>query len=204
MKTLRFWITCIILTTTTAGTLKAQEGYIGEIRMFAGNFAPRGWALCNGQMLSISQNQALFSILGTTYGGNGQTNFALPDLRGRVPVHAGASAGPGLTNVQLGESGGTQTNSLLAVNLPQHAHVLEIKGVELVGNTHLPTGAYPANTKLLDKEYYKPQTGENPTLVTSQTVQSSIVGGSQPVNNMQPYLGINYIICIQGVFPSRN
>lgn len=202
-KTLKSFTIAIFLLIISAGNLQAQEAFLGEIKMFAGNFPTRGWAFCDGQILSIAQNTALFSLLGTTYGGNGQTTFALPDLRGRVPVHAGATAGPGLTKVNLGQSAGTETVILISNNLPPHTHNVEIKGVELDGNTHLPTGAYPANTKLLDKEYYKPASGETPALKTMQTVQTSTAGSAQPINNMQPYLGVNYIICLEGIFPSR-
>src|SRR6476620_8139642 len=102
-----------------------MEGYIAESRLFAGNFAPRGWAFCQGQLLSISQNTALFSILGTTYGGNGQTTFGLPDLRGRVPIHSGGSQGPGLSPYDLGEMGGTETNTLTINQMPAHNHTVQ-------------------------------------------------------------------------------
>ncbi len=122
----------------------AQEEYIGTIKMFAGNFAPRGYLFCDGRLLPISQYTALFSILGTMYGGNGVTTFALPDLRGRVPIQAGA--GPELSNYALGQSGGEERTSLTIANLPQHMHGITALGVELEGNSHLPTDAYPANT----------------------------------------------------------
>ncbi len=168
--------------------------FIGMIIMFGGNFAIRGWALCQGQILSIAQNTALFSILGTTYGGNGQTTFALPDLRGRVPV--GFGQGPGLSNVDLGEMGGSTSATLTINNLPQHNHAMT--GSTLAGNTSVPTGAVPANTGGLDKEYS--------TVLTSNVAMAAtgVSGGSQPFGIQNPYLGINFQIALQGIFPSRN
>ena len=174
-----------------------MEGTIGEIRMFAGNFAPRNWAFCAGQLLSISQNTALFSILGTTYGGNGQTTFALPDLRGRVPV--GTGTGPGLPSVNLGEVSGTPTVTLLVSNLPAHNHPLN--AVTEAGSSATPTGNLLANTGALDKEY-APAAGNTATAMGATAIGNT--GSSTPINNMQPYLGMNYIICLFGIFPSRN
>lgn len=171
-----------------------MEGYIAAIWMFAGNFAPRNWAFCQGQILSIAQNTALFSLLGTTYGGNGQTTFALPDLRGRAPI--GAGQGPGLSNISLGEQAGTENITVLTQNLPQHSHTMT--GSTLAGNTSVPTGAVPANSGALDKEY---------SSVLSSNVAmapTGITGGSQPVGSRNPYLGMNYVICMQGIFPNRN
>lgn len=172
-----------------------QEGFIGEIRMFAGNFAPRGWAFCEGQLLAVSSNEALFSILGTTYGGDGRTTFGLPDLRGRVPIHAGT--GPGLSTRQLGSRSGSETNILSVNNLPSHSHT--VNAVSEDGNQSLPTGNLPAGTKLLDKEY-SDATG-NTTMSASMLNNT---GNNQAVNNMQPYLTIHYIIATTGVYPSRN
>lgn len=176
------------------GKAKAQEGFIGEIRMFAGNFAPKDWAFCQGQLLSISQNTALFSILGTTYGGNGTTTFALPNLSGRVPV--GVGQGAGLTNRQLGEMSGTETVTLTTAQMPAHSHT--VNAVTADGNQNLPTNSFPANTKTLDKEYstVAPNTTMNPTMI-------GVSGGSQPFGVMQPSLGMNYIICVNGIYPSR-
>jgi microcystin-dependent protein len=173
--------------------------FIGEIIMFAGNFAPRGWAFCQGQILSIAQNTALFSILGTTYGGNGQTTFALPDLRGRVPI--GQGQGPGLPAVSLGEVSGSPTHTLIQAEMPQHNHL--INTVADVANTANPTGGSlavgqgPNNSTL---SLYSNQTPNSP--LNAQTC--GIAGGSQPFSVMQPYLGMNYIIALQGIFPSRN
>jgi microcystin-dependent protein len=173
----------------------AQDPFIGEIRMFAGNFAPRGWAKCEGQLLAISQNSALFSILGTTYGGDGRTTFALPDLRGRVPMHYGS--GPGLSSYTQGQSGGSETNMLAVANLPAHNH--SINAVTADGNTSVPGGNLPAGTKLLDKEY-----SDATATTTMNATMVSSTGGGQAVNNMQPYLTVTYIIALQGIYPSRN
>jgi len=172
-----------------------QEGFIGEIRMFAGNFAPRGWAMCDGQLLPINQNQALFSILGTTYGGDGRTTFGLPDLRSRVAVHAGT--GPGLSTRRLGSKSGLETNVLSVTNLPSHSHT--VNAVSGDGNQSLPTGNLPAGTKLLDKEY---SDASGNTTMDASMVNNT--GDGSSVNNMQPYLTIHYIIATTGVFPSRN
>ncbi|RYY32428.1 MAG: phage tail protein [Sphingobacteriaceae bacterium] len=168
--------------------------YIGMIIMFGGNFAIRDWALCQGQILSIAQNTALFSLLGTTYGGNGQTTFALPDLRGRVPI--GWGQGPGLPTYDLGQVGGTETVTLTANQMPAHSHPLS--GSSLAGNASLPTGAVPANSGPLDKEYS--------TVFTSNVamVPTGIAGGSQPFPIRDPYLCLNFQIALAGIFPSRN
>lgn len=168
-----------------------SEPFIGQITLFAGNFAPRSWAFCDGQLLPISQNQALFSILGTTYGGDGRTTFALPDLRGRVPIHAGQ--GPGLSPMQLGQRAGSETNTLSVQQLPSHSHPLNSKEE---GNSDSPVGTFIAGD------------GSNSFGSSADKQMSSTavgaVGGNQPVNNMQPYLAVNYIIALFGIFPSRN
>lgn len=191
-------ITLVAVTILLTGFLRAnaQEAFIGEIRMFAGNFAPRGWAFCQGQILSIAQNTALFSILGTTYGGNGQTTFALPDLRGRVPV--GTGQGPGLPMCDLGEVNGSYSVTLTASNMPVHTHSVSIAATTIDGDTSNPADAIPANTKALDKEY---STGASNTFMKANTTTTA--GGSQPFDNRQPYLGMNYIIAIEGIYPSR-
>lgn len=182
-----------------------MEGTIGEILMFAGNFAPRSWAFCNGQLLPIAQNQALFSILGTTYGGDGRTTFALPDLRGRVPIHAGQ--GPGLSDRRLGQAGGSETNTVNAAQLPAHTHAATgtaaLPALSVEGDTATPTNAIPAKSGMGEPDY---STGAGDTTMAPATVEVTVqsAGGNQPVNNMQPFLGINYIICLQGIFPSRN
>lgn len=160
-----------------------MDGYIGEIRLWSANFAPRNWAFCHGQLISISQNTALFSILGTTYGGNGQTTFALPDLRGRVGV--GTGQGPGLTYRTLGEQAGIENVTLLANQIPNHTHPIvktTTTGTDISSNTFV-VGA----------------PGE-----TAQTASSGNTGGNAPHSNMQPYLVLNYIICMYGIYPSRS
>ena len=173
----------------------AQDPFIGEIRMFAGNFAPRGWAKCEGQLLAISQYNALFSILGTRYGGDGRTTLALPDLRGRVAI--GSGSGPGLTPRSLSQRSGSETNMLTVANLPAHNH--SINAVTADGNTSVPGGNLPAGTKLLDKEY-----SDATATTTMNATMVSSTGGGQAVNNMQPYLTVTYIIALQGLYPSRN
>jgi microcystin-dependent protein len=178
--------------------VKAQTGeeFLGEIRMFAGNFAPRNWAECNGQLLPINQLQALYSIIGTTYGGDGITTFALPDLRGRAPIHAGN--GPGLTSRPQGSTGGTENIYLTVQNLPAHNHLITANASTDVGTTNIPTANYPANTSVLDKEY---ATSSNTTMGISTTGNT---GNYTPFSNAQPYGVVRYIICLQGVFPSQN
>lgn len=173
------------------------DPFIGQIIMFGGSFAPRGWALCDGQLLAISQNTALFSILGTTYGGDGRTTFGLPDLRGRVPMHPGN--GPGLTPRQLGQEGGSETNTLDITQLPNHAHAFpQIARSNVAGDTGDPTNAGLANTGARDRDYTSTTGG------TANTGQTLPAGGSQPVNNLQPFNTVNFIIALQGLFPSRS
>ena len=178
-----------------------MEGYIGQLIMFAGTFAPRNWAFCQGQLLSISQNTALFSILGTTYGGNGQTTFALPDLRGRVPV--GTGQGPGLPSITLGEVSGEPTHTLLTTEIPAHVHPINGNASGLAnsaapaGNS-IGIGVVPStNTPVNMYNNAAPNAALN-------AGTCGIAGGNQPHNNMQPYLGMNYVICLFGIFPSRN
>jgi microcystin-dependent protein len=184
-----------------------MEGTIGEIRMFAGNFAPKNWSFCNGSLQSIAQNTALFSILGTTFGGDGRTTFGLPDFRGRVAV--GTGQGPGLSSVVLGELAGSQTNTLIVSNLPSHTHTATgtvTPGASLGGRgantSNIPTNNYPLETASGNNIYANPSNtnmGQSPVTVTVNNTGNNI-----PVNNMQPYLGMNYIICLFGIFPSRN
>ena len=193
-KSIIISISCICLLWTTR--MAAQEDFIGEIRMFAGNFAPRGWAFCDGQLLAISQNDALFSIIGTTYGGDGVTTFALPDLRGRLPVHKGQGAG--LTNYTLGEKFGQETVTLVPNNLPPHTH--PVYGVSESGTQANPAGNFPANSQAQDPEYAV--NGTRVPMNFAVTGQNST--SNAPVNNRQPSLGVNYIICLYGIYPSRN
>ncbi len=180
-----------------------MEGTIAEIRMFAGNFAPRNWAFCGAQILSIAQNTALFSLLGTTYGGNGQTTFALPDFRGRIAV--GTGTGPGLPNITLGQLAGSPTVTLTTNQMPAHNHALT-GGVTMQANsgtdgqTDDPTGR-----RLAGANIYTNFTNEPVNMAPLvSTLQVGVNGGSQPFSIMPPYLGMNYIICMFGIFPSRN
>lgn len=174
------------------------EPYLGEISLFAGNFAPRGWAFCNGQLLAISQNTALFSILGTTYGGNGQTTFALPDLRGRAPLSAGQ--GPGLSDYQLGEAGGQETVTLLSAQIPAHTHSLNAFNDK--GDQSLPGNNVPAVVVDSSNGTANAYTASSANTVMSPTAIGA-TGGNQPHENRQPYLALNYIIALEGIFPSR-
>ncbi len=167
--------------------------FIAEIILFAGNFAPRGWAFCNGQILPIAQNTALFSILGTTYGGNGQTTFALPDLRSRVPVHAGQ--GPGLSSYTLGQTGGVESVTLTANEMPAHSHTATNPAANVDPTSNRPA----ANLAPARGGAYAPTPAAQ---LAGPTVAPA--GGSQPHSNVQPHLTLNYIIALQGIFPSRN
>jgi microcystin-dependent protein len=174
-----------------------SQGFIGEIRMFGGTFAPRGWQFCSGQIMAIAQNAALFSILGTTYGGNGQTTFALPDLRGRVPIHAGQ--GPGLSAYTLGESSGNETQTLNTNQLPPHTHTVQPGANNASVSATTPQGNYPGNTGFGNAQLY--ETSANTTMGAST---SGPTGGGQALNIRQPFLCVNFIICVEGIFPSRN
>lgn len=175
-----------------------SEPFIAEVVMFAGNFAPRGWAFCQGQVLAIAQNTALFSLLGTTYGGNGQTTFALPDLRGRVPV--GTGQGPGLPSMTLGEVAGEPSHTLNVNEMPAHTHSAQVGAQSGAGNSTSPSGATWATSSSRDALY----STSAPNAQMSAGVTVGAAGGSQPHNNMQPYLGMNYIIALEGIYPSRN
>lgn len=168
--------------------------------MFAGNFAPRYWALCQGQILPISSNPALFSLLGTTYGGDGQTSFALPDLRGRTPLHPGT--GPGLSPYLLGQKSGLETGTLTVANLPSHTHT----GSLAVGVSTNPADSDEADGNILaagsDQAFVSGGTANSQMAPASMTVGNS--GGGGQYSNRQPYLGINFILCTAGLFPSRN
>ncbi|HEY8907817.1 MAG TPA: tail fiber protein [Rhodoferax sp.] len=170
--------------------------YLGQISIMAFSFAPKGWAQCNGQLLPINQNQALFALLGTYYGGNGQTNFALPDLRGRAGVHVGTAGG--VTTVQ-GEQGGSEAVSLSATELPAHRH--DLNTVTDFANSNVPGNALPAARPRGGLAIYGPG-GSADTPMNPSSVQTT--GSGQPHNNMQPYGVLNFCIALQGIFPSRN
>jgi len=171
-----------------------SEPFLAEIKIVGFNFAPRGWAFCDGQILPINQNQSLFSLLGTAYGGDGRTSFALPDIRGRTPIHVGEGH-------NQAQKSGEETHTLAAAEMPQHKHV--IKASESAGSEQSPAGkllgtesnlAHPAS-------YRNRETG---TIANLNSASITNVGGSQSHDNMQPYLALNYCIALQGLFPSRN
>jgi microcystin-dependent protein len=186
--------------------------FLGMIILVPYNFAPRGWAFCNGQILSIAQNTALFSLLGTTYGGDGRTTFGLPDLRGRVPISSGQ--GPGLNNVTLGELAGTETTTLLSTQMPAHTHVITLtqtitaKGQTAGGNSRSPAGNVPAmEASGVTATYSSLATGLTAMgsfIDLTGTATAGIAGNSQPVDIRNPYLTLNYCIALEGIFPSRN
>lgn len=191
-----------------------MEQIIGQVQIFAFGFAPAQWAFCDGQLMAIQQNTALFSLLGTTYGGNGQTTFGLPDLRGRTAVHPGT--GPGLTNIQWGQVGGTETVSLITSNLPAlppHTHNFNVKVSDAVGDTNVAAGAYLSKgissgsgpNKTILKSFTNTATPLS-SLATQATEANTPAGGgnSAPFAIRSPYLGIYYSIALYGIFPSRN
>ena len=171
-----------------------SDPFIGEIRMFAGNFAPRGWAFCDGQLLAVSQNDALFSLLGTIYGGDGRTTFGLPDLRGRIPVHAGT--GPGLSLRRLGEKSGTETVTVTTAQFPAHTHPLQ--GTGQFADTPNPATHAPAKSTTADVYI-----NEAPSVNLSSSAVTS-TGGSQSHTNLMPFLCISFIIALVGIYPSRS
>jgi microcystin-dependent protein len=178
------------------------DPFLAEIKMFGSNFAPVGWAFCNGQLLAIAQNTALFSLLGTTYGGNGTTTFALPDFRSRAPVHMGQ--GVGLSNYVLGEETGTETVSLNITQIPQHNHLLSVSNA--TASVSDPTNAFPAQVNggtprapVVVNAYAAASSG-----ATFAATAISTAGGSTPHSNIQPVLAVSFIIALQGIFPSRN
>ncbi|SRR5258708_25215578 len=173
-----------------------SQPYVGEIRMFAGNFAPAGWMLCQGQVLPISENESLFQLIGTTYGGDGQTTFALPDLQSRVPVHMGTLSGTG-TTFQIGAKAGEEQVTLAVNQIPTHTHVASCYPV--AGNSASPSGARWASSS---------DTAINPYASTApdsslNTAAIGNNGGSQPHDNMIPFLVINFIISLSGIFPHQ-
>ncbi|MGE5704360.1 MAG: phage tail protein [Clostridia bacterium] len=176
------------------------DAYIGEIRIFAGNFAPKGWALCNGQLMAITQNTALFSILGVQYGGDGKITFALPNLMGTAPMNQGS--GQGLTPRTMGSQVGSSTVTLLTTEIPAHTHVPQAIAAEATTND--PAGNYWGQGS--EGDVFNPPTNlYDPTPnVQMSPVALNVTGGSQPHNNMQPFIAQNFIICLQGEFPIRS
>jgi|SRR5689334_18950417 microcystin-dependent protein len=177
----------------STGDIAMTTPFLSEIRMFSFNFAPRGWAMCNGQILPIAQNTALFSLLGTTYGGNGQTTFALPNLQSRVPMHWGQ--GQGLSPRNLGEVGGEENHTLIVSEMPAHQH-------SLTANSGAPSGG-PANAVLATPTTSKPYRA-GPTQTTTLANGTGLGGGSQPHMNLQPLLTVTFAIALVGIFPSRS
>lgn len=180
-----------------------MDGTLATVTLFAANFAPRNWAYCAGQLIAIRQNTALFSLLGTTYGGDGQTTFALPNLCGRLAI--GQGQGPSLSNYVLGEMTGTTNNTMTMAELPAHTHAATAtiqQPVSINGNdSDSPENSFPAPSSV---SIYTSVAGANQVagaVTTSAT--SGVAGSSTPINNMQPTLGLNYIICMYGIFPSR-
>jgi microcystin-dependent protein len=189
---------CAVFFLMNIAYVNAQNNYLGEIKMFAGNFAPVGWALCDGSLLPISQNTALFSLLGTTYGGNGTTTFALPDLRGRFPMHPGT--GTNLTPRALGDVGGQETVTLTTAQMPVHTHTATAGADSTVATTDKPQSALPGRNASATPSYGKTAntTLEPPAVVVAPA------GGGQPHPNMPPFECVNFIIALQGIFPARN
>ena len=176
---------------------------MASIRLFAGNFAPKSYMFCDGSLLSISQNSALFSLLGTTYGGDGMTTFALPDLRGRVPI--GQGAGPGLSSYVLGQSSGSANVTLTSDNMPSHTHMVGVSTTN--GNLNTVGSNIPAApNRITGRDTVNTQMYSNGVAATAPMNPSTIgsAGGSQTHNNVQPSLAVNYVICVYGIYPSRN
>ena len=197
----KLYILVLLLTLGLAKVYSQSEQYLGEIRIFAGSFAPKGWALCNGQLLAINQNQALFALLGTQYGGNGQTTFALPDLRGRTAISVGNG------HVE-GERGGEETHILTLAELPTHTHTLTNatitgNGSSTVGDKDTPAANYYAKNPARGNEFNTQSNAQGANIVLSVGTINNI-GGGQSHNNMAPYTTLSFIIAIEGFFPSPN
>ena len=171
------------------------QPYVGEIRMFAGNFAPAGWAFCAGQLLPISENETLFQLIGTTYGGDGQSTFALPDLRGRIPIHQGQ--GPGLSSHTIAESSGVENVTLTVNQMPAHPHAF--MGTASNASVANPANAVVAAPSTID--LFRPATAPTANLAANAL---EMAGGSQPHDNLQPYLCVSFIISFFGIFPSQS
>ncbi len=188
-------IVTVFMTGFSSTAVFANEPFIGEVRFVGFNFAPRGWAKCDGQILPINSNQALFSILGTTYGGDGRTTFALPDMRGRTPIHRGS--GPGLSSYNLGQKGGAESITLTPAQIPSHHHAL--KGVSASARTNSPTANVLARPRSNLKIY-----DDSVPNIALHNDSVGHTGNASTINNMQPSMTLNCIIALQGLFPSRN
>ncbi len=179
-----------------------MDPFVAEIRIFGFNFAPKGWAFCAGQILPISQNTALFSLLGTTYGGDGKSTFALPNLQGSAPMHTTQYSGNSpFGQFSLGEQSGTDTVTLLTSEMPVHTHTVQADGNAGDTSTPSPSGALPGNTSGASLTIYSNST--TPQLANMNPNMTAVAGGSQPHNNLMPYLTLNFCIALQGVFPPR-
>ena len=176
------------------------EPFLGEIMMFAGNYAPRGWAFCDGQLMDIAGNQALFALIGTVYGGDGRKTFALPDLRGRAPRHAGA--GPGLAPIRLGQRGGANSHTLSVSEMPAHSHKPKLHAETAVADAENPQGRMLALSNIGFPTYTSEIATKDRTLADA-SITSDTVGGGQPFSIDSPYLAIQYLIAIEGMFPPR-
>ena len=173
------------------------DQFVGEVRMFGGNFPPSGWAFCNGQVLPIAQNTALFSLLGTSFGGDGRSTFALPDLQGVFPLHAGGSAGPGLSPRSIGQAGGSDSVALSAAQLPAHGHALRaVPGA----STGTPGGAVSLAPTSNGSALYRAPDG---SYLNTAAADMGAAGGGAPHDNLPPYLALTFIIALQGIFPPR-
>ncbi len=181
-----------------------MEGTLAEIRMFAGNFAPRGWLFCQGQLLSIAQWTAVFALVGTTYGGNGQTTFGIPDFRGRLAL--GTGSGPGQPTIDLGEMSGTPTTTLILTNLPLHNHTITGTVNVQVNNDTAGLSDDATNKRLAATgPIFTASAGDLVNMAPCvSTLATGFSGSNQPFNNRSPYLGMNYVFCVEGIFPSRN
>lgn len=175
--------------------------FIGQITSFAGNFAPRDWAFCDGQLLPIAQNTALFSIIGTTYGGDGRTTMALPDLRGRAAVEAGT--GPGRPTVTLGQKGGQEMVTLTTANMPAHTHAVTLHAENDAATVALPAGQMLGRAGT-DTPYIAATPERNNVVMASQSIVQDQIGSAAPFENRNPFLGVNMIICLYGTYPSRS
>lgn len=174
-------------------------GYLGELKIFGGSFAPRNWALCHGQLLPVSENQALFSLLGTVYGGDGRSTFGLPDLRGRIPVHSGGSIGPGMPSIALGQKGGHEWHTLTVNEIATHTHPLNVADTDAdSGSPYMAATANLATNQKLYKQYDPSSVGYLDGEAMTMT------GGGLKHYNVMPSYGVNFIICITGDYPTRN
>ncbi len=202
MKKTHFLTLILILLTKLSF---AQEPYVGEIRLFAGNFEIAGWAFCDGRLLPIAENEALFNLIGTTYGGNGQTTFKLPDFRSRVPV--GTGTGTNLTNKIIGQSGGSEQTTLLSANLPSHNHNTQIQVNDQNATLANPTSSSSiATAGSLSGRILRQNLNYNTAVpdLAIQTTTTGIQGANQPIDIVKPYLGLNYIISLYGIYPNPN